>query len=376
MPASVTQLLEAAETQTTTRIRVLCAVADAQLAKGDKAGAGKSLEQAVALAGTLGEAPVVPLPDLKTLFESQGKPRAGLPDPASARAKTQALADVAFVQSKLGQSAEGWTSLQQALNWTRAMAPSSAATQQLLDDCEKSGTKAQLMAIAPRNAKEVLVVGQYRRQCQALHDAATARLNLQLGLLKEAALRGHLAAVWQLARAQDALTELAVKEPFLTGERPPLLSMLMMQAEVGDKALAGEIKTFLGERTLKSSTLDWTRANLPGLLSKAASYGPAAEAIRREQKDSPDGKADPFTLDEIVLRNLSKVQAGAPIPAFLELIRQTDDPTLKEDAFIIYAGLLGQQNKADQLLTAVKENRALEVTHKLAIHRGLVESQP
>jgi hypothetical protein len=374
-PAEVQQVLGNSETSLTARIRMHAAVADARLAKGDKATAAQQLTQALALTEQLGQPSPVPLPDLRTIFNSQGKPRAGLADPAPVRARVLAVADLAFLQLRSGQTAEGWQTLERALSWARAMAPSPAATQALLDDVDKANIKTQLMAIAPRNSKDVLVVGQYRRQCQALHDEAVKRFELQVGWLQSAALQGQLAQVWQYARDREQATG-AEREPYLTGERPPLLSLMLTQADVLDRKLAAEMRTYRGDKPVTPSTLDWARANLPGLLAKSDTYPQAAEAIRREQKESADAKAAPFLLDEIVLANLSRIQAQAPPAAFIELVRLMEDPTTKEDAFRLYGAYSATQNKLEPVLQAVQANRAIEVTHKLALHRGIVDALP
>ncbi len=375
VPAAVTKALEEVSSPSA-KARMWAAIAAARTAQGDRPGTDQALLEANSALGTLGTPQPAPLPSMKQIFDSNGKPHAGLPDPAPARSNALATADVAFVLLSNGKADEGWTVLQTALEWCRVMAPSPVATQKLLDDCAASDAtiKDQLRPIVRSGTSDFLAFNQYRKQCGNLHALAQARLDLQTGLLKTAVLRGQRKNVWEFIVTQSAKPELNSQEPYLQGERPVLLSLLLMEADTHDQPLAAEIRKSRAQ-PLKASTLDWLRATLPSQTQDVAGFPNAAVAIRREQHESADGKAAPFELDEILLCLFSRVQQQAPPKQYLELL-ELIDPTVDEDAFRLYGGWKGRTEAAAPVLEAMGTMRQLEVTQKLSVQRGLIDSLP
>ena len=83
--------------------------------------------------------------------------------------------------------------------------PVPAATQALLDECERerSSVQSRLQSALDIDEDRVfLAFNRYRKQCGVLHEQATARFELQVSLLRRAAAFGVLAAA--LGRGRDA----------------------------------------------------------------------------------------------------------------------------------------------------------------------------
>ncbi|MCA9030734.1 MAG: hypothetical protein KDA66_08000 [Planctomycetaceae bacterium] len=373
VPEAVKSAIANAKTPSA-KVRMLSAVAYAQLASGNGNGAKETLATAVTELANLGEAQPIPLPGMKEIYESKGKPHAGLPDPAIAQAKAFAAADVALVQFSMNDTQTAWATLQTALSWARVMAPSAAATQGLLDDCEKSSDtiKARLANVAPKGTSDFLAFNQYRRQCGSLHGEATARHQFQEGLLEAVALLGDLHDVWNYASSRSNEADKSQQEPYLDGERPRLLSVLLMQADVSDRQLADEIRKSR-EKPVTANTLDWLRSTLPGMTDSKEKYSEAAVAIRREQRTSDDGKAAPFKLEEILLRHFSQIQQQAAPGEFVELVEGID-ATTNEDLLRLYGGWKGSHEEVEAVTKSIEASRTLDITLKLSFQRGVVDS--
>ncbi|MEZ5942945.1 MAG: hypothetical protein R3C18_16250 [Planctomycetaceae bacterium] len=373
VPESVTTAIANAKTPSA-KVRMLSAVSYAQLASGNANGAKESLAAAVTELANLGEAQPIPLPGMKEIYESKGKPHAGLPNPAIAQAKAFAAADVAMVQFSMNDVQTAWATAQTAMNWARVMAPSAAATQGLLDDCEKSSDtiKTRLANVAPKGTSDFLAFNQYRRQCGSLHAEATNRHQFQEGLLEAVVLRGDLRDVWEYVSSRTSEADKSQQEPYLDGEHPRLLSVLLMQADMSDRQLADEIRKSR-EKQVAANTLDWLRANLPGMTDSKEKYGEAAVAIRREQRSSEDGKAAPFILDEILLRQFSQLQKKAPPQEYVELVEGID-ATINEDLLRLYGGWKGSHEEVEAVTKSIDASRTLDITLKLSFQRGVVDS--
>lgn len=359
------------------KVRMWSAVASARLTQGDKAGADEALSKAVALVAELGIPNAMAVPGMKAIYESDGKSHAGLPDPGPARANVLAMNDIAMLQWGLGKNDEGWKSFLGAMDWSHAMAPGMSATQKLVDECDKSeGTlKTQLKGIAPKGTSDFLAFNQYRKQCGKLHDEARARFELQSGLLREAILHGQLRPAWDYMVSQTNQADLSQRDPFLEGDRPALLSLIQMQGDAHDKSVYEDARKLRADKPIKPNTVDWLCAWLPVLAKDATKFGDVAAAIRREQKDSEDGRSAPYEVDEIILRTFSQAQKKSPAKDFIDLIILID-PTVDEDAFRLYGGWKGKAGELEPVLTEIETNRALEVTHKLSIDRGMVDALP
>ncbi|MCA9090787.1 MAG: hypothetical protein KDA90_19370 [Planctomycetaceae bacterium] len=369
--------LAAAPTESA-KIRMQCALADVQLGKGKRPEAEAALAAAVVLSESLGEPQPAPLPKMVEIYNSSGQPYAGLPQPALAEAKVLALSDIAFLQMRMDQGEAGWTTFQRSMDWARSMAPSPAATQDLLDACDqKSATvKSQLdslLKLGGNSATIFRAFNQYRRQCDQLDQEAQDRFKLQVRLLKQAALQGQLQQVWKLVQARAKDPNLNVREPYYKSDVP---GMLQMEGDVHDKALAGEIRAFSKEQTLVYDRLDWIRTVLPGLTADPQKLDAAAAKLRSELTQ-PDVQKQPFVMDEVALRVISRVQRKAKTAQMIDFLLLTGDATLKEDAFLLLGGYLGQRGRAVELEKAMSDvNSKLEVTHKLSIQRGLISLKP
>ena len=192
-------------------------------------------------------------------------------------------------------------------------------------------------------------------------------------LLKQAALQGQLQQVWKLVQARAKDPNLNVREPYYKSDVP---GMLQMEGDVHDKALAGEIRAFSKEQTLVYDRLDWIRTVLPGLTADPQKLDAAAAKLRSELTQ-PDVQKQPFVMDEVALRVISRVQRKAKTAQMIDFLLLTGDATLKEDAFMLLGGYLGQRGRAVELEKAMSDvNSKLEVTHKLSIQRGLISLKP
>lgn len=370
----LTSELANANLSPTAQIRMLCAVADAQLARGDRPGGVARLAEAVALAEALPASQPATRPSMKAIYDSNGQQYAGLQHPVRAHAHVLALADIALLQLRLSETDSSWTTLQAALDWARAMAPSPSSMQELLDDCDTKSVTVKnqldtLLKLEGNSASIFRAFNLYRRQCDHLMRFARERFDLQTRLLKIFVLRGQLQPVWAYIQEREGRTHLNEHEAYYDTTLPGLLQIA---GSVHDKALEQQLIALNQEHKLSYDLLGYLQLVLPNLTADVKNLTAAAQKLR-DSIDQDQVKKQPFLMDEITLQAFAIVQRKATTTQMLDFLLLTSDPTRMEDAFLLLGGYLGRLERGQELMRAMAdENSKLEITHRLAIERGLI----
>jgi hypothetical protein len=135
-----------------------------------------------------------------------------------------AASSVARAHQAVGDDATEST-LQTALAFSAATAPSAIDTRGLLEECENNRKGVQdkldkalnLRGNTDRRFKEFNV---YRKQCSILDEEAQVRLKLERAILRGAASHGAAGAAWRLAKARQQYSDTALRQPFFEDKLP------------------------------------------------------------------------------------------------------------------------------------------------------------
>lgn len=349
------------------KIRMLVAVADAELLKKNQAGAAAALAKAEALASGIAPGKGMAIPEMTDIYYSEGRPFAGLPDPFAALDSALALADVGDLQMRLGKKPEGWTNLEKGLAVLRSATPSADAVQAQLDQAEKQSdeiqTRLRTALNLPNDAPKLrLAATRYRRQLQALLEISHRRKHLAELFLQRAVDRGMLEQVVPLvierqkARGND-------QEKYLAS---PLGGMLLQAAEQAGKTdLVASLKG--ADAGLQ------VPANLTGLVQARAAFDAgnpegAAEALRGVYANP---NIERWRTD---IRVLGAVTGNLGTAKAFDFAHRLRDPLIREDALRLIASRSILDNTWPEMWRLTAETTALNHTDRAAIRLGFVEA--
>ncbi|MGH7127253.1 MAG: hypothetical protein ACREIV_01700, partial [Planctomycetaceae bacterium] len=159
------------------------------------------------------------LPDLRTMY------REPTIDATPLRMAAVAAAEIARVQAELGQPEPAWSSMQTALNFTRAMTPSPVVVEEHIQsvtsrrDQIQDQLRSELSLDSADEAATAYI--RYRQQTERLLAAARERFDLQAALLAEAAEWGLHGPVWSEVQSRSAHADAGAREPYLKSSRVP-----------------------------------------------------------------------------------------------------------------------------------------------------------
>ncbi|MFO1093241.1 MAG: hypothetical protein U0992_07990 [Planctomycetaceae bacterium] len=365
-PAAVTAAL--ADMSLTAQARVWAAVADACWAQGNKSAAADCLTRATA---ALDQVPVpapMPVPDLKEIHDSEDQPRAGLPDPSELRSAALAATDIAQVRAVLGDTAAAWTSMERALAYLRGSAPSPAAAQALLDECDtnRAGLESRLKAALGVDGMRVfLAFNRYRKQCDVVSGEAAARFDLQVRLLRRAVVFGLRQPVWAEAAAREKQADPGEREPYFGTLLPGTVFAYATAAK--DTGLAGQVQAAIPQGSLKIDPRDHLVLAI-GPHIDADQVQKAADLLRAYDQQEP---GDYYTSQLMALRGISKLIAAKKHKTAMDLAVATIDPLLREDAVQLIAAAAVR----DGVHTDLWRRRAqlgLSPTEMASFYRGCI----
>jgi hypothetical protein len=371
----VTQALEGKDISPAGRCRVWAAVASHLLAHGDSAGAGTALERAVASLDEIETRPPAAMPNMKQLYESEGKRNVGLPDPSPWRSAALAACDVALVRLQMGENESAWEAVEKSMEFARVMAPSPAATKDLYERIQKqeAGTRAQLaQTLNLRSEQTLQAFIRYRNQARKLNeDEAGARMTLQVKILETAAEAGLLEPVGRYLIERSQLADLNEKEPYLDTSLPGFV-FAYAQAS-GREELANAVASASPVR-LSPDPVDAASAAAVQLVSQGQ-LSEASERLRTAYRDR-EIRGDRDRLDRTVFRLVGQVMQTHSIQEAFEFIRDLQDPVMTEDAYMFLAGHSVSNGTAAELWKLTDGSRELGALDVVALYRGFVSAIP
>jgi hypothetical protein len=351
------------------RVRVWAAVADAQLERGQRTAAETSLQNALAaLVEVQPPAVTLAMPDMKAIHDSEGKPHAGLPDPASWHTAALAAMDVADVQAELGNGDAAWTAVKTALAATRAMTPSPAAARALREECDTNGAAVRARLAQTLNVegnRVFLAFNDYRKQCTEILDAAEARFQLQSELLHRAAASGLARQVWDEALARHQQTDDGEREPFLETTLPGAVAVRARAAGMAD--VADAVTQHFGAQQPLFPARDELDVRLRAAVSEG-NFEEAANVLRTYEQIARD---DLYPAQIAALRAVSRLMQDGKHTDALNLSLAFTNPLSREDAlWLIAAGSVRDGQHSD--LWRKRPSLKLSATEWCALYRGFV----
>ena len=342
------------------RSRCLARMAAAQLAAGDRKGAGQTLSAARSAGAGVPVPSAMILPGLKRLYSLK------LADPASLRMAALAAAEIARVEARLDQKSAAWTSMTRSLNILRATAPALSAVRDRIAEIRRRGPaaiRAELRAALGLSSedKALRALIHYRNRLDRLRAAAETRLALQVDLLARAAGWGLRDHIWTEIENRSAATDHNQQEPFLETRLPWVLAYRYLDA--GDKKKARTIGTALQQAGRKP--------NLPEQIVRQAlarlKSGDAAGAAVRLSNRQVDAAWRMQRMLAIACRLVKQDQWTSAT----RFVGGYADPVGREEAYQLIAALaarIGQRQAVWKTMTDVR----LAPTERIALARGLM----
>jgi hypothetical protein len=355
------------------RVRVWAAVADAQLERGQRAAAEASLQNATAgLAEISPPAATLAMPDMKAIHDSEGKPYAGLPDPALWHTAALAAMDVAEVQAELGNADAAWSAVQRALAATRAMTPSPAAARAVRDECDTNDTavRARLAQTLDVEGNRVfLAFNAYRKQCTEIRDAAETRFQLQIDLLHRAVELGLARQVWDEALSRHEQTDASEREPFLETTLPGAIAVRARAAGMAD--VADAVAQEFGSQQLQFPARDEMELRVQAAVAEGK-FEQAANVLRTYDQIARD---DLYPGQIQALRAVSRLLKDAKHTAALNLALAIGNPLSREDALWLIAAASVRDGQHSELWRK-RGSLRLSATEWCALYRGFIAGLP
>lgn len=365
-PATVAGLLDSLTPAG--QARVWAALADAVRGRGDAEATSRCLSRAAAALEQLPVSEPLMLPSLKAIYDSEGQPRAGLPDPADLRSAALAAIDLAQLHAEAGNTDAAAGFMRHAMAYLRGSAPSPAATQTLLDECERdrAGIESRLKsALGIEPGRLFYAFNRYRKQCGVLHEQATARFDLQVELLRRAAGFGLTQAAWEEAAARERESDPTRREPYFDTLLPGTVAV---RAQVQRQPeLAKQVQGALGGRALRTDPRDVLAVQFPAAV-ESGRYPRAADLLRVYQQQEP---GDYYTSQLQVLRAVSRLIAAGRQESALELVQAVGDPLAREDAVLLIAAAAVRDGRHSDLWRRRSE-LGLSATEIASLYRGFV----
>lgn len=355
------------------RARVWAAVADAQLSQGDRAAAQASLDKAAsALAEIVPAKASLPMPDMMAIHDGEGKPHAGLPDPAPWQTAALAAADLAQVRGTLGDLDGAWEALQRGLALARSMTPSPAAARAVRNECDENdaGVQARLkQTLGVDGNRLFLARNQYRQQCTEIRDAADARFAFQVGLLRQAAEMGLLEPAWDEARARDGHADVSEREPYLETSLPGFLVLHARSA--GKPDVAAAVEEALGSQKVRIDPVDRMERALHAAL-EGKKFADAAGVLSAYERTAG---VDPYPAQLQALRAVGRLVAVREYAGALDFTTALTNPLSREDAWWLLSAASVRDGEYSQVWRKAQSAR-MSATDWCALYRGMIAGLP
>lgn len=349
--------------------RVWAAIAHVHQTQKNDAAAAECLTQAVAALEALpAPAATLPAPSLKTIYDSDGQPRAGLPDPTEAQSAARAAADIAQVRAALGDIPGAWAAMSRGLAYLRGTTPSPTLATQLVDESSqnRANFESELKALLSlSNTQQVfLAANRYQTQCKAIQQEATARWDLQVALLRRVAAAGVLQPLWDEVLARQQHPENAENEPYFD----TLLPSTIISAATSAKQ--AEVVRSVQQDVPKDKQRTDPADRLPVLFRQALDAGKfrdAADILRNFDQQVPDNSTSYIHALYAVSRLLKAGQQDQAV----ELVVNCTNLLIREDAWQLIAAAAVRDNRHSDLWRRRME-LGLAGTELAAFYRGCI----
>jgi hypothetical protein len=339
--------------------RVLARVAAVQAETGAKSDAEATLKLATDKLGGIAVPPAVRLGELKDIRSIK------LPEPVPLRLASAAAAEIAAVQDRLGQADAAWKSLQTSLAFARAMAPSPVAADQRVveNDGRAELVRLELKALLELKAEDDIrrEFNRFKRQCTDLHQAAQARFQWQVRILRAAARWGIRDRLWDEFQILSAKTDPNDQEPYVTTTLP---QWLVFQITQSGKATAAQeiVERFAQLKVPADPFLDMERTT-----SESMTAGDVEGTVAQ----LGEFRTDSYRSDLWAVRLASRQVQDGRLDVALRLSMSLGTNLFRDDATRCTAALGAVNGHAETLWKFAQERPAS--SERSALQLGLIE---
>lgn len=277
-----------------------------------------------------------------------------------------AWAELAAAQSIAGRTEDSWKSMQSALAFSRAMAPSPTAIQQRTAEFTAAGTTAFTSQLKRelnlRSDDEAFrAVREYNRKTKEIEDAANARLNLQVALLEKASQWNIRDAVWNEVESRSTAADPNQNEPYFKTSVPWMIAASYLDA--GQESRTQEIDAKLTQQRISPD---------PKVILTRSTEGLAAEGdVRQAARDISRSPVDKGWRAQWFMQLASRLVNAGKIDAAYEFVRTAEDPLWSEESLQLVGARGARSGQADAIWQIASE-RAVAPIDRLAFCRGLV----
>jgi len=356
------------------QVRMQIASAEVRLLAGDKGVTAATVSEMEQLLASTPPPSAANVPDMKAIYDSKGTPFGGLPDPGPGTSLALALADIADLQMKLGDTAGGWLTQTKAMEMLRSVSPSPASAKTLFDKSNKSSEISNqlgtVLGLKDDETKKRRALSQYRGQCEEILRVANARFAIQQTLLLRAIRFGLQKEVWQFMQEFEQ-AELPRREPYRS-QTSLLVDLYYRALSQGNEEFANQ--TWSEFSSSEQQAIKVAQGTI-GILAKtkvmaqAGDFRDAAEQLKPLYKNT---LCDRHIVDRHVLEQVS-VLAEKSLEGCYSYIQRLFDPTIREDAMRLLAGLSIRMGQGPALWMLMADDRELPATDRAAAYLGFLE---
>lgn len=358
------------------KVRMRVAVAEVRLNAGDTSVTAASATEIEQLLASVAIPAAMAPPALLDIYGGKGKPFGGLADPRPTISRALALADVAHLKMRLGDTAGGWTTQEKAMDLLRSVAPSPAAMETLLDQTKgaTAGIEAQLdsaLKLGNNGQKIKIALSQYRTQIESILKISNERFAIQQTLLRRAGRFGLIEEAWQVVVARSS-GELKDVEPYMLKTSLPA-HLHSRATQAGKAKLMDLIVSQLPQEPEKKKQLIIDAAeNAIVAAETEVTKGKGSDAAKSLKKVY-ETSASRYMLDRHVLETASRL-ADKSIADAYAYVRDLSDPTIKEDAYRLLAARATVTSKAPELWKLIEGDQNITKTDTAKGYLGFLEA--
>jgi len=329
-------------------------------AAGQKDLAQKSLNRAKQLLKSEPIPQAFVVPEMKEILQIK------LSDPVPFRLAALASAEISLAEFVNGSQEAAWVALQGVSQFSSGIGPSLSAIQVRLDEINNRGSSAmrgQLKRLLELENEDMarLAFNRYRRQCNAIRDAATARMNFQVSLYQRASSWNLTEQIWEEVQQKSVSDDINLQEPFFKTALPAQL--VYAATESGNNQLADQIrKSISAHQSPADPLLELQSATLAEIQS--GNLKQAAEMIEQSKSGRPWQAL--WTL-----RIACRLAANEKLDDSLQFVSGIDNPVLSEEA-LLFVSAIATKNGQGEDIWKWQQEAELTPTEKIALYRGLI----
>ena len=362
---------ETASLTTAGKTRVFARLAIALHAAGQAEPAREALAKAVAAAGRIAVPQVPTVPDMLGLYNLP------LADLTARQDEALSCGELAHAQIVLGDANAGWLTLVKASDLARATAPSPSVADQpkaAITQAGNAAIQAQLKTLLKLKTPDEtrLAFNQYRKNCNALSDAAAARMSIQTNLLELGCSWGLVDRVWAELQTRAANTDAATAEPWFDTTMPSMIEAYYKTGGQAEKA--ADVEKVVTADKLKEKPAQRIRFWLGAKIAAETSPAQAAATLKAFSSVGKQAGDKPWQEESLFRIASGYVAQGRTKDAFT-FVAAIDDAFVRETAYELIAAQATRKGDL-KIVRDYATNNAIIPPERVALLRGLLVNLP